>query len=92
MFSGGAGRENTYLHYKKERKKWLSTARNFAVGDVVLALDENLPRSSWPIGRVLEVFQSQTDGLVRSVRVKTKTSDLKRPIDKIVLLEGADHP
>ena len=81
-----------YLPALQERKKWISTTQNFAVSDVVLVLDENLPRCSWPIGRVLEVFQSQADGLVRSVRVKTKTSVLMRPIDKIVLLEGADHP
>ena len=70
----------------------MSTTQNFAVSDAVLVLDENLPRCSWPIGRILEVFQSQTDGLVRSVKLKTKTSVLMRPIDKIVLLEGADHP
>ena len=81
-----------YLPALQERKKWTSTTRNFAVGYVVLVLDENLPRCSWPIGRVLEVFQSQTDGLVRSVRLKTKTSVLMRPIDKIVLLEGTGHP
>ena len=80
-----------YLPALQERKKWTSATRNFAVGDVVLVLDENLPRCSWPIGRILEVFQNRTDGLVRSVKVKTKSSVLMRPIDKIVLLEGADH-
>ena len=80
-----------YLPALQERKKWMSTTRNFAVSDVVLVLDENLPCCSWPIGQVLQVFQSQTDGLVRSVRVKTKTSVKMRPVDKIVLLEGADH-
>ena len=64
-------------------------SRNFAIRDVVLLVDENLPRSSWPLGRILEVFPNQKDVLVRSVRVKTRTSVLVHPIDKIVLLEAA---
>ena len=80
-----------YLRALQERQKWAKTSRNFAVGDVILVLDERrLPRSSWPLGRVLEVYQNRLDGLVRSVKVKTRTSVLVRPIDKIVLLEGAD--
>jgi len=47
-----------YLPTLQERKKWTSTTRNCAVGDVVLVLDKNLPRCSRPIGRILEVFQS----------------------------------
>jgi len=78
-----------YLPALQERQKWSRVSRNFAVGDVVLLVDENLPRSSWPLGRILEVFPNQKDGLVRSVRVKTRTSVLVRPIDKIVLLEAA---
>jgi len=78
-----------YLPALQERQKWSRVSRIFAVGDVVLLVDENLPRSSWPLGRILEVFPNQKDGLVRSVRVKTRTSVLVRPIDKIVLLEAA---
>ncbi len=42
------------------------------------------------LGRVVEVHKSSQDGRVRSVKVKTKSSVLERPIDKLVLLEGAD--
>ena len=78
-----------YLPSLQQRQKWSHADRNFAVGDVVLLLDETVPRGSWPLGRVLEVFPNQSDGLVRSVKLKTKSSILVRPIDKIVLLEAA---
>lgn len=78
-----------YLPSLQERQKWEKASRNFAVGDVVLVLDDSLPRCSWPLGRVIEVFPNHSDGLVRSVRLKTKSSVLVRPVDKLVLLEAA---
>ena len=44
-----------------------------------------------PLGRVLEVDESQDNGLVQSLKVKMRTSVLTRPIDKVVLLEVADQ-
>ena len=64
--------------------------RNFAVGDIVLILDDKTPCSLWPLGQVLEVHANSNDGLVRSVMLKTRSSELVRPITKIVLLEEAD--
>lgn len=78
-----------YLPSLQQRQKWTKQQRNFAEDDLVLILDENKPRNSWPLGRILEVHPSRNDGLVRSVKVKTSTSELVRPIDKIVLLEAA---
>ena len=56
----------------------------------MIIADENSPRSSWPLGQILEVRTSSQVGCIRSVKVKTRTSLLECPIDKIVLLEGAD--
>ena len=78
-----------YLPTLQERRKWGNTSRNFAVNDVVLVLDDRVPRCSWPLGRILEVYQNKRDGMVRSAKVKTNTSVLVLPIDKIVLLEAA---
>ena len=78
-----------YLPELQERQKWGSASRNFTIDDVVLDLDENCPRSYWPLGRILEVLQNKRDGLVRSVKVKTRTSILVQPVDKLVLLEAA---
>ena len=81
-----------YLPSLQERQKWNKKRRNFAVDDVVLVLDDKKPRNSWPLGRILEVYTNTRDGLVRSVKLKTSTSELIRPINKIVLLEAADVP
>ena len=81
-----------YLPSLQERQKWHKQQRNFAVDDVVLVLDESKPRSSWPLARILEVYPNRHDGLVRSVKLKTSTSVLHRPVDKLVLLETAAPP
>ena len=81
-----------YLPSLQERQKWHKQQRNFAVDDVVLVLDESKPRSSWPLARILEVYPNHHDGLVRSVKLKTSTSVLHRPVDKLVLLETAASP
>lgn len=78
-----------YLPSLQERQKWNTKRRNVEVNDVVLVLDEKTPRSAWPLGLILEVHANRRDGLVRSVKLKTNTSVLVRPINKIVLLEKA---
>ena len=52
--------------------------------DTVIVVDESTPRNVWPIGQIAEVFPDK-QGLVRRVKVKTKT--LERPISKLCLLE-----
>ena len=77
-----------YLPSLQERQKWTRPTVNFEVGDVVLVVDENSPRNLWPLGRIQEVKPNKGDGLVRRVALKTKTSVLERPINKIILLEA----
>lgn len=74
-----------YLPLLQIRQKWNEKKRNLTVGDVVLVLDQNLPRNMWLLGRVIETLPDKS-GFVRSVRVLTKTNTLKRPINKLVLL------
>ena len=74
-----------YLPTLQERSKWNSPKRNLAVGDVVLLKDDSCPRSVWPMGRVIRT-ESDKNGLVRTVHLKTQTSELRRPVDKVVLL------
>ena len=78
-----------YLPDLQKRVKWQNARRNLAIGDLVLVLDESAPRGLWPLALVKNVFTS-IDGLVRSVRVKTSTSEYVRPITKIVMLEGQE--
>ena len=67
------------------RPKWSSVRQNFAMGDIVILVDETTPRNKGPLGRVIKTF-TDAKGLVRSVLVKTAHSDLKRPIGKLCLL------
>ena len=79
-----------YLPQLQERQKWAYPSRNFAVDDIVLVVDDRVPRSSWPLGRITSVRKNSTDEHVRSVTVKTRTSQYDRPVDKIVLLESVE--
>jgi hypothetical protein len=53
-----------YLPTLQKRQKWTKPRRNFQLGDIVLIVDENYPRCSWPLGRITEV-KSGKDGYVR---------------------------
>ena len=57
----------------------------------MLVADENAPRSTWPLGRILEVRRNGKDSFVRNVVVKTKLTTLDRPVTKIVLLETVEN-
>lgn len=74
-----------YLPLLQERQKWNQEKRNFVPGDLVMVADSTAPRGSWMLGRVLETFPDKR-GLVRVVRLKTKTNIIERPITKICLL------
>jgi hypothetical protein len=78
-----------YVPSLQLRQKWTRTERNVKVGDIVIVIDENAPRNTWLLGRIVETFTG-SDGLVRSAKVATKTSDFVRPIHKLCLLEAID--
>ena len=60
-----------YLPCLRERQKWLTPKVNINVGDLVLLLHENFPRSHWPLGLIISTYPSPDD-IVRSVQVKTE--------------------
>ena len=74
-----------YLCTLQERQKWNHPKQNFQTGDIVLIKDENTPRNNWKMGRILEV-KPDKHGLVRSVLIKTQSSEFLRPVNKVVLL------
>jgi len=78
-----------YLPTLQLRQKWINVSRNLEIGDIVIIMDDNVPRNSWSLGRVIETF-SGADGLVRSVKLVTKSSTLTRPVHKLCLLEPID--
>lgn len=75
-----------YLPQLQKRQKWDKAAANLKSGDVVLVVDYSVPRNQWCLGRIVDVFPG-SDGLIRSVQVRTKSALLSRPIQKICLLE-----
>lgn len=77
-----------YLPTLQERTKWMRKKPNLKIGDLVLMKQEKLPRNQWPLGLVVETYMG-TDGLVRSVEVKTASGTYQRPITKICVLESA---
>ena len=77
-----------YLPLLTVRKKWTNHYENIRVGDIVLIQEENTERSKWPLARVTELFYGK-DGVVRSVKLKTKDSILQRPVAKLCVLEEA---
>lgn len=79
-----------YLPELQRRQKWLKPDRNIQLGDVVLVIDERAPRNSWPMGLVIETHEDK-HGLTRSVKVKTKSTTLTRPITKLCLLLEQDN-
>jgi hypothetical protein len=78
-----------YLPTLQQRQKWLFPERNFELGDIVLVVDPSAPRNSWLMGRVEKVHQG-SQGFVRSVTIRTKTTTLVRPISKLCLLLEQD--
>ena len=75
-----------YLPSLQKRQKRPKPRRHFMVGDIVLIVDENSPRCSWPL--VAEVRPNK-DGYVRRVSLKTKSgTTLECPVSKIVFLES----
>ena len=80
-----------YVPALQERQKWHRPRRNAQVGDLVLVVDQDLPRGKWHLARIVRVIQGK-DGLVRTAEVKTgSSSSLLRPIQKLCLLEESEN-
>ena len=78
-----------YLPTLQERKKWNKVNRNFIVNDIVLVKNENVPRSFWPLARIIDVHEGN-DEIVRSCKLKLGNNTLVRPCNKLCLLEEAN--
>ena len=79
-----------YLPTMISRAKWRKTERNHAVGDLVLVLEDNLPRNKWKMGRISRVYPDKKE-IVRSADVEVyvgdKVKEYHKPIVKLCLLE-----
>ena len=75
-----------YLPTLVQRTKWTQDVPNLKVGDLVILVDHSVPRGTWPLGRIVEVYRG-SDNVVRSADVKTKFGVYRRPATKIAALE-----
>ena len=80
-----------YVPALTERRNWRTRSQTDAqIGDLVLVVEDNLPRGRWNLGRIVKTFPG--DGVfVRTVEVQTKQGTFKRPGAKLCLLEEAER-
>ena len=80
-----------YLPLLQTRQKWQRVKQNISVNDVMLSDDVSLPCGQWPLGIVTGVNKGR-DGLVRSIKLRSRNKTVVRPLSKVVFLEGnAEH-
>ena len=87
--------QNEYLPLLQARAKWTTKQRLHKVGDIVLVVDQSVPRNHWCTG-IVTATKISDDGLVRSCEVtmlKNKYTKcgfekitLRRPVSKLILL------
>ncbi|XP_053691447.1 uncharacterized protein LOC128739964 [Sabethes cyaneus] len=75
-----------YLPVITRRTKWFTKVKPLETGDVVIIVDPNGPRNSWPLGRIIAT-KSGTDGQVRSATVQTNKGIYERPAVKLAVLD-----
>ncbi|GFT18825.1 integrase catalytic domain-containing protein [Trichonephila clavipes] len=74
-----------YLNTLQQRGKWMIEKDNVMCGTMVIVKEDFTSVCNWLLGCVVEVYHG-SDGKVRTVRIKTKTGEFKRPITKICIL------
>lgn len=74
-----------YLPGLQVRQKWQTESANLQVGDVVMIVDNQLPRAMWPVGKVSQVFPGP-DPRIRSAEVTVKGRTYVRPVARLISL------
>ncbi|XP_068141133.1 uncharacterized protein [Drosophila tropicalis] len=75
-----------YVPDLARRGKWFTKRPPIAAGDVVVILDETLPRNRWPKGIVEQTILAK-DNQVRRVIIRTANGTLQRPVAKVAVLD-----
>lgn len=74
-----------YLHSLLQRPKWWASNEQIQVGRLCLLRNEATPPTRWPLARITRVHPGE-DGRIRVVIARTASSELVRPLAKIILL------
>jgi len=75
-----------YLPSLTRRTKWHGETEPVKTGDMVIIVDEQLKRNSWPRGIIVALHPGR-DGVVRVVDVKTNYGIYRRPVSKLCVLK-----
>ena len=75
-----------YLPTLTRRTKWHQRTTPVKKGDIVIIVDNTLPRGSWPKGIVTATYPG-ADNIVRVADVKTATGVFRRPVTKLCVLD-----
>lgn len=67
------------------RNKWLTPVPEIQQGDVVLFLEEKL-QGLWPLARVVAVYPTPRDGVIRHVDIKFRGKTIRRSVRTVVPL------
>ena len=77
---------NYYLPTLTSLTKWTKSEIKLSKNDLVIIKSKDVPRSHWPLGRILDIYPG-SDGVVRSVKIKTSNGELIRPSGSVCILE-----
>ncbi|GFQ65026.1 DUF5641 domain-containing protein [Trichonephila clavata] len=78
--------KNEYLGQLIQRQKQHPQSSNICEGKIVLIGDDYKKRLQWPLARVMKLIPGK-DGLVRTVKLRTQSCTLFRPIQRVFPLE-----
>ncbi|GFV77927.1 integrase catalytic domain-containing protein [Trichonephila clavipes] len=82
--------KNEYLlNLRSAHSSLFKNASQFKINDVVLIKDDQLPRNSWKLENILELFPVR-DGKVRACKIKTDSYIIKCPVQLLYNLEIQD--
>jgi hypothetical protein len=68
------------------RNKWWSKVKELKINDVVVVINDQTPRATWPLGRVTDIYPGK-DNTSRVARVKIGNKEFTRPVVKLIPLE-----
>lgn len=80
-----------YLPSLQSRQKWYTDNPNLQINTVVLILDPQLPRSLWPVGKVISLHLGK-DGRCRVADVQVGDKRYTRPVARLIPLPALPEP
>ena len=71
------------------RQVWAAEKAALKVGDVVAVLDERNERGEYPLGRIVALRRSRSDGFPRAVELELKGTIVSRPVTRLIPLAAS---